>query len=164
MYGGCVFSLLISLVMNMRLCVHYLIIIIKSEVLIISTVRSWNSGMHCMSCYVLLDGMTFDWKMVTVLARLSSVNMPTSPCDLYPPWCIVDSFTVPLHSPNGRHLPAVMAMQRDCHWGLKNGGNSHWSREPTMQWGTKQPQSIFKSTNHKNAMPCLIPHWQSYCH
>ena len=47
----------------------------------------------------------------------------------------LDSFTVPLHSPNGRHLPAVRTVQRDCHWGLKNDGNSHWSCESIMQWG-----------------------------
>ena len=80
-----------------------------------------------------------------------------------------DSFTVPLHSPNGRHLPAVRAAERNCHWGLKNGGNSHWSRKPIMQWGTSQSQSIFRLTNHKSVMPanrkpCRIPHWQSYCH
>ena len=78
----------------------------------------------------------------------------------------LDSFTVPLHSPNGRQLPAVRAVQRDCHWGLKNGGNSHWSCEPIMQWGTRQSQSIFRLTNHKSVMPanwrpCPI---QSYCH
>ena len=28
----------------------------------------------------------------------------------------VDSFTVSLHSPNGRHLPAVRAVQGDCQW------------------------------------------------
>ena len=27
-------------------------------------------------------------------------------------------------------LSAVRAVQRDCHWSLKNGGNSHWSYEP----------------------------------
>ena len=56
----------------------------------------------------------------------------------------LDSFTVPLNSPNGRHLPAVRAVQRDCNWGLKNGGNSHKSHEPIMQWGTRQSQSIFR--------------------
>ena len=63
----------------------------------------------------------------------------------------LDSFTVPLHSPNDRHLPVVRAVQRD--WGLKNGGNSHWSREPIMQWGTRQSQSIFRPTNYKRVMP-----------
>ena len=81
----------------------------------------------------------------------------------------LDSFTVPLHSPNGRHLPAGRAVQRDCHWGLKNGGNYLWSHDPMMQWDTRQSQSIFRQTNYKRAMPanwrpCLIPHWQSYCH
>ena len=49
----------------------------------------------------------------------------------------VDSFTVSLHSPNGRHLPAVRAVQGDCQWPLKNGGNSRWSWEPKMHcdWG-----------------------------
>ena len=42
-----------------------------------------------------------------------------------------------------------VAVQRDCHWGLKNVGNSHWSREPIMQWGNRQSQSKFKPTNHK---------------
>ena len=77
---------------------------------------------------------------------------------------LVDSFTVPLHSPNSR--PAVRAVQRDCHWGLKNGKNSHWSCEPIIQWGTRQSQYIFRLTNHKRIMPadwrpCLLPHWQS---
>ena len=81
----------------------------------------------------------------------------------------VDSFTVPLHSPSGRQLPAVRAVQRDGHWGMKNSGNSHWSREPIMQWCTRQSQSIYRPTNHKRMMaanwrPCLIPRWQSYCH
>ena len=57
----CVFSLPISLVKIVRICVFYLIII-KSEVRTIShclpcfMVRSWNNGtyMRCMSCYVLL--------------------------------------------------------------------------------------------------------------
>ena len=75
----------------------------------------------------------------------------------------LDSFKVPLHS------PAVRAVQRDCHWGLKIAQNSHWPREPIMQRGTRQSQSILRSSNNKSAMstnwrPCLIPHWQSYCH
>ena len=35
---------------------------------------------------------------------------------------LIDSFTVPLRSPNGRHLPAARAVQKDSLWGLKNGG------------------------------------------
>ena len=71
------------------------------------------------------------------------------------------SFTVPMDS--------IRAVQSDCHGGLKNDGNSHWSREPIMQLGTRQSQSIFRPTNHKSLMPAnwrpyLIPHWQSYRH
>ena len=35
----------------------------------------------------------------------------------------LDSFTVPLHSSNGRHLPAVKAVQGDCRWPLRNVRN-----------------------------------------
>ena len=77
----------------------------------------------------------------------------------------LDSFTVPLHSPNGKHF--VRVVQRDCLWGPKNGGNPRWSREPIMQWGTRQSQSIFRPTNDKSVMPtnwrpCRLPHSQSY--
>ena len=34
----------------------------------------------------------------------------------------LDSLTVSLHNPNGRHLPAVRAVQGDCQWPLKYGG------------------------------------------
>ena len=45
---------------------------------------------------------------------------------------------------------------------IKNGGNSHRSCDPTMQWGTRQSQHIFRATDHKremqaNWMSCLIP-------
>ena len=54
-----------------------------------------------------------------------------------------------------------------CAKGLSLGSEKqlefHWSFEPIMQWG------IFWRTNQKRVMPanlrpCLIPHWQSYCH
>ena len=61
-------------------------------------------------------------------------------------WCVLDSFTVPLHSANGRHLPAVRAVQGDGQWPLKNGANSHRSHEIKFHcnWGNpslylKQP-------------------------
>ena len=78
---------------------------------------------------------------------------------------IPDSFTVPLHNSKGRQMP----VQSTCRCGLKNGEKSHWSREPIMQWGTKQSQSIFRPNNHKSMMPanlrpCLLSHQQSYCH
>ena len=51
----------------------------------------------------------------------------------------LNSFTVPLHSPDDRHLLVVRAVQRDCHWSLRNSANSHWSREPIMQWALGNP-------------------------
>ena len=68
----------------------------------------------------------------------------------------IDTFTVHLHRPNHRHLPK--AVQRDCHWGLKNGGNSHWSCETIMQWGTRQSQSICRPTNHKSSYQAVRNH------
>ena len=38
----------------------------------------------------------------------------------------VDSFTVPLHSPNGRHLPAIRAVQGDCLWHMRNMDFGRW--------------------------------------
>ena len=35
-------------------------------------------------------------------------------------------------NPNGRNFSAVTAVQRDCEWPLKNGENSHRSRESTI--------------------------------
>ena len=52
-------------------------------------------------------------------------------------WAL-ESFTVSLHSPNGRHLPAIRAVQGDCQLPLKNNGNSHWSCEQVMQHDMKQ--------------------------
>ena len=75
----------------------------------------------------------------------------------------VDFFIVLLHSPNGRQMPAVRDLQRNCHWGSKKKrGNSHWSHEPMMQWDTRKSQSIFRPTDHKRMMPaswwtCLLP-------
>ena len=75
-------------------------------------------------------------------------------CRQWPQLCYTDDsrlFHSPLaHGPIGRLVSAVTAVQRDCHWGLKNDGNSHWSRGHIMQWGSKQSQSIFRPTNHKN--------------
>ena len=71
---------------------------------------------------------------------------------------MLDPFTVSLHSPNGRRLPAVRAVQGDCKWPLKNGGNSHRSRESIM-WGFSHDikgsanQAAGNTTNWK---PCLI--------
>ena len=84
-------------------------------------------------------------------------------CDLH-----VDSFTVSLHIPYGRHLPAVRDVQGDCQQPLKNCGNFHWSHKPIMHcmWGG--PRSIFWSANHwvrntENRSHVLYPTEQSYC-
>ena len=59
--GLCVFGLLVSLMMIVRICVLYLIFIIKSDNPMIQwsnchcfRVTSWNNGMRCMSFYTLL--------------------------------------------------------------------------------------------------------------
>ena len=65
----------------------------------------------------------------------------------------LDSFTVSLHSPNGRLLPAVWAVQGGCQWPVKNGENSHPSHEQRIlcDWGIPQP--IFRPANQERAMP-----------
>ena len=101
--------------------------------------------------------LKFSWKFIDDMVPRETIELRTH----------LDSFPVPLHSPNSRHLPAIRAVQRDCHGGVENSGNSHWSCEPMMQWGTRQSQAISRPTNHKsmipaNWRPCLIPQWQSY--
>ena len=56
--------------------------------------------------------------------------------------------TVSLHSPHGRYLPAVRAVEGDCQFPLKNDGNSYRSRQLTMHcgWGISQP--VYRPTNH----------------
>ena len=91
------------------------------------------------SCIYLPPPLWGESQLVPEVKRCCTALMGACCC-----WWYLDSFTVPLHSPNGRHLPAVRAVQRDCHWGMKNGGNSHWSYEPIMQWDTRQSQFIFR--------------------
>ena len=75
----------------------------------------------------------------------------------------LDSFTVPLHSPNGRHMTNVNSHRfsdsSDSPFatGVGNSGNSYWSYEPIMQWGSRQSQYIFRPTNHKSVMPANSP-------
>ena len=47
----------------------------------------------------------------------------------------------------------MAAVQGDCHWNLKNSGNSHWVHELIMQFSCRQSQSIFRLTNYKSVMP-----------
>ena len=59
---------------------------------------------------------------------------------------------------------AVWAVQEDCLWPFTNRGNSHQSLEPRIHWDRGISKVIFRPTKDKKAMPCLIPHWQSYSH
>ena len=95
-----------------------------------------NLSDHCMDFKFSIASLTPEFKMIILYTSLECV----------------DSFAVPLHSPYGRQMPAVRAVQRDCRWGLKNLGNSHRSREPIMQWDARESQSIFRPANHKRAM------------
>ena len=70
------------------------------------------------------------------------------PCPVM--WQEIDSFTVSLHSPNGWHLPAIGAVQKDCQWPLKNGGNCHWSCKPTIHCDWCNP-NWYLHQPHKDA-------------
>ena len=61
----------------------------------------------------------------------------------------LDSFTVSMHSPNGRHLPVISTVQGDCHWPLQNTSQASLQ----MHCSTRQSQSIFRPTNHRLVMP-----------
>ena len=81
----------------------------------------------------------------------------------------LDSFTVPLHSPKGRHFACHLGRAK----GLSLGSEKRWGF-PLLTWahnamGTRKSQFIFRPANHKRVMPanwrpCLIPHWESYYH
>ena len=77
------------------------------------------------------------------------------------------SLTVPLHSPNGRHLPAVRAVQGDCErvylssW--HDGSTSYKYPERGASWiSINQPGSIpatWMCTQHQSErMACLWSH------
>ena len=74
----------------------------------------------------------------------------------------IDSFTVSLHGPHGRHLPAMQAFA--CHEGCARGLSvafEKWQKFPSVIWShnilqlTQYPlqimlsQSIFRPANHK---------------
>ena len=114
---------------------------------------------------IIFKGNAFE----NVFCKNGSHFVPASMCKEHHHILQLDSFTVLLHSTNGRQIPVVRAVQRHCQWHVKNIRNSNRSCEPTMQWDTRQSQPIFRPTNHKRVMPanwrpCLIPHWQSYCY
>ena len=53
-------------------------------------------------------------------------------------YIFLDCFTLPLHSPNGRYLPAVRLCKGTISGVWKNGGNSHWSHEPITTQNSMQ--------------------------
>ena len=55
-------------------------------------------------------------------------------CLIPTPGPIIDSFTVSLHSPNGRQSPAVRVVQGDCQWPLENGWNFNRSCKSVMHY------------------------------
>ena len=58
-------------------------------------------------------------------------------------------FTVPLHSPNDRHLPVVRAGQGNCQWPQKNVVNCHRLREPTIHYDWVNPKLYYISLSKK---------------
>ena len=86
-------------------------------------------------------------------------------------WYQEDCFTVTLHSTNGRHLPAVSAVQGDFQWPIENGGNSHQSRAPIMHCtlSTIHCSSLYldrKSSCQHQPIEGHVsyPSWQSFNH
>ena len=59
----------------------------------------------------------------------------------------LDCFTVSLHSTNGRHWPAVRAVEGDCQWPLKNSANSHRSHDTTMHCSPTKFSADVESPN-----------------
>ena len=88
----------------------------------------------------------YSWFSVSVLCNETQLHQQTA----------TDHFTVSLHSHNGRHLPAIMAVQGDCQWPLKSGRYFQQSHAPTIfcNWGSLN-QPITKGW----CQPCPIPHW-----
>ena len=63
-------------------------------------------------------------------------------------WIMVDSFTIPFHCPNSRHLPAIRVKQWDCQWPLKDGENCQQSCEPRKHYDWGIPK-LHLAANHK---------------
>ena len=67
----------------------------------------------------------------------------------------LDYFTVSLHSPNDRHLPAAGAVQGDRQWPLKSVGNCHRTCKPTSHCYWCNPKLNLDQ-------PVIPAHWRSY--
>ena len=74
----------------------------------------------------------------------------------------VDNFTVLSHSLNHRHL--MLALETDCLWPLKNNGNYHQLHDPIAHCNYPIIPLIICENGSANYCPCLISHWQSWCH
>ena len=63
-----------------------------------------------------------------------------------------DYLTVSLHSPKGRHLPAIGAVQGDCQWHLKNGGRSKRLRESILHRDSGNPNIYLNNQWQKGSI------------
>ena len=79
-------------------------------------------------------------------------------------WETVNSFTVSLHKPSCRHLPAVRAVQGDCQLHLKNSRNSHWPHQPTIHCTWGNPNLNLDLPITKGWCQPIGSHVSSYCH
>ena len=59
----------------------------------------------------------------------------------------IDAFTVSLHSPNGRQMPAIRAVQGDCQWPWK------WWKFPLVIWAQGSLQRRHLPTYIKTIQP-----------
>ena len=89
----------------------------------------------------------------------------TCPITFYLPVLFHLTFTVSLHCPNGRHLPAVRVVQGDCQWICKTVKTPADPVIPcSMHRNTRQSQPLFRATYHERAIraswcACRTPHW-----
>ena len=103
-----------------------------------------------------------DWLAVACMMGALGSGMVCVGAPLQSAGLAVDSFTVSLHSPNSRHLPAVRAVQRDCQWPLKTMEipTSHVSPQSIL---TEAILSYLDQPITKGWSPHLTSHWQPCC-
>ena len=96
---------------------------------------------HPYEKFISINIMAMMFEIIYWYANISSIVITRSAwSDKH--YIALDSFTVPLHSPNSRHLPAVRAVQGDFQWPLQKRGNFPWSHEVTMHCDMRQSQPI----------------------
>ena len=59
--------------------------------------------------------------LMAVLKHITKITKANVNLQCHTHGCLLDCFTVSLHSPNGRHLPAIRAVQGDCPIATKLG-------------------------------------------